>query len=95
MPSSGHSSVELHCGASEPWARAGRSENIPDERTHSSRSTLGGEEHPRREYSSELIEVSPAGLHRAQSVSPPAYIQGPGGLGQVFQGLSKTPEATL
>ena len=46
---------------------------------------------PRREYSSELIEVSPAGLHRVQSVSPPASIQGPGGIRQVFQGLSKTP----
>jgi hypothetical protein len=48
---------------------------------------------PRREYSSGLIEISPAtGLHRVQSMSPPAYIQGPGGIRQVFQGLSETRE---
>ena len=47
----------------------------------------------RREYSSELIEISPAtGLHRVQSMSPPSYIQGPGGIRQVFQSLSETRE---
>jgi hypothetical protein len=46
---------------------------------------------PRREYISELIEVSPeTGLHRVQSLAKPAYVQGPGGIGQVFQDLSKT-----
>jgi hypothetical protein len=46
---------------------------------------------PRREYVSELIEVSPeTGLHRVQNLAKPAYVQGPGGIGQVFQDLSKT-----
>ena len=50
---------------------------------------------PRREYRSELIEVSPeTGLHRVKSVGTPVYIQGPGGIGQVFQHLAETRAST-
>src|SRR5712691_10049616 len=43
----------------------------------------------RREYTSELIQTSTAGVHQVQSVLGPDYIQGPGGLLQVFQHLSE------
>jgi hypothetical protein len=43
----------------------------------------------RREYTSELIETSAAGVHQVQNVLGPDYIQGPGGLLQVFQHLSE------
>jgi hypothetical protein len=43
----------------------------------------------RREYSSELIQTSAAGVHQVQSVLGPDYIQGPGGLLQVFHNLSE------
>jgi hypothetical protein len=43
----------------------------------------------RREYSAELIETSAAGVHQVQSVLGPDYIQGPGGLLQVFHNLSE------
>jgi hypothetical protein len=51
---------------------------------------------PRREYVSELVEVSPeTGLHRVQSVAKPAYIQGPGGIAQVFRHLPATQASTF
>ena len=43
----------------------------------------------RREYSSETIQTSASGVHQVQTVSGPNYIQGPGGLLQVFQHLSE------
>ena len=43
----------------------------------------------RREFTSELIQSSAAGVHQVQTVSGPEYIQGPGGLLQVFQHLSE------
>ena len=51
---------------------------------------------PRHEYSAQLIEISPGtGLHRVQSALPPAYIQGPGGIRQVFRDLAETRAATF
>lgn len=45
---------------------------------------------PRREYVAQIIEVSPeTGVHRVQKTTRPAYVQGPGGIRQVFQDLSK------
>lgn len=44
----------------------------------------------RREYSSEMIQAWPdSGIHRVQYVMGPRFIQGPGGIAQVFEDLNR------
>jgi len=48
----------------------------------------------RRQYTSELIHAPASGLHTVEQMAGPEYVQGPGGIAQVFEHISNDPPAS-